>query len=180
RALLDRAGELAERRSGTADGVPFDDIRDSDDVLGPVLEVFASSSYFWVPWEHVQFLEIAAPKSLRDLLWIPARFASFDGQIGEVYLPVLYPGSSASQDDAIRLGLKTDWLESGGIVRGVGRKTLLVGEGARTLPDLREVHFPRPQDQPDHGNAGDDRRGSPPCSHHGRAALGQERRVRSG
>ena len=57
-------------------------------------------------------------------------------------LPGLYPGSSSSADDAIRLGRKTEWIGGdGGTVRGLGRKLFLVGDEARTLLELGEVKF---------------------------------------
>ena len=86
RALLDRAAESRPPIRGTAGGVAFDDFRDADDLLAPVLEVFTATGYFWVPWEQIQFLEVPAPRTLRDLLWTPAKLATFDGQLGEVFL----------------------------------------------------------------------------------------------
>ncbi len=50
--------------------------------------------------------------------------------------------SDASADDMVRLGRKTDWTgEPPGIVRGVGRKLLLVGDDARTILELDVVRF---------------------------------------
>lgn len=143
RALLERAASSHEVVRGTAEGVEFDDFRDADDILGPVLEVFSTTGYYWVPWVHIQFLEVPKPKTLLDLLWAPAKLATYDGQLGEVYLPSLYPGTSASPDGPIRLGRQTDWLDVGaGIIRGVGRKSFLVGEEVRTLQELGQVQFP--------------------------------------
>ncbi len=96
RALLERAASSHEVVRGTAEGAEFDDFRDADDILAPVLEVFSTTGYYWVPWVHVQFLEVPKPKTLLDLLWAPAKLATYDGQLGEVYLPSLYPGTSAS------------------------------------------------------------------------------------
>ena len=142
RALLDRAAASRTPIRGTAGGIAFDDFRDADDLLAPVLEVFTATGYFWVPWEQIQYLEVPAPRTLRDLLWTPANLSTFDGQLGEVTLPGLYPGSSSSADDAIRLGRKTEWIErDGGPVRGLGRKLFLVGDEARTLLELGEVKF---------------------------------------
>ena len=136
RAKIDAVPGSPELR-GVANGEAFEGVRDADDLLGPVLEVFAPAGYCWVPWEQVQFLEVPPPTGLRDLLWAPAKLASFDGQLGEVFLPCLYPGSAADPDGAIRLGRVTDWREGpGGLVRGVGRRLLLVGESARTLQEI--------------------------------------------
>lgn len=153
RALLDSSDAPAAVR-GTSRGVAFEEFRDADDLLAPVLEVFTPGGYYWVPWEQVQFLRVPPPRNLRDLLWMPAQLASFDGQLGEVFLPALYPGSGAHADDLVRLGRKTEWLEPGeGIVRGAGLKLFLVGDDARSLPELDEVQFTPPD-----GFGGDDDR----------------------
>ncbi len=142
RALLEGAAATRAPIRGLVGGTAFDDFRDADDLLAPVLEVFTATGYFWVPWEQVQFLEVPAPRTLRDLLWTPANLSTFDGQLGEVTLPGLYPGSSSSADDALRLGRKTEWNDpDGGPVRGQGRKLFLVGDEARTLLELGEVKF---------------------------------------
>lgn len=144
RALLDNAAEQRRAVPGERRGQPFDDFRDADDLLAPVLEVFASGGYAWVPWEQIQYLEVGEPKTLRDLVWAPAKLASFDGQLGEVYLPALYPGTAAHGDDAQRLGRGTDWNEQAGIVRGVGAKLFLAGEDAHPLFELGAVKFAPP------------------------------------
>jgi type VI secretion system protein ImpE len=145
RALLDRADGSTGPLRGTIDGQEFEDFRDADDVLAPVLEVMTEAGYFWVPWEQVQYLKVPPPRNLRDLFWAPAQLALFDGQLGEVFLPVLYPGSAASPDDLVRLGRKTQWHELGeGIVRGAGCKLFLVGDSDRPLPELGEIQFAPP------------------------------------
>ena len=146
RTTLDRAdGAEADPIRGLAGESAFEGFRDADDVLAPVLEVFAPAGYFWVPWDQVQYLEVVPPKSLRDLLWAPAKLATFDGQLGEVHVPLLYPGSGASADDPVRLGRKTDWSDAGaGIVRGLGGKLFLAGDDARTLLELGHLQFQPP------------------------------------
>lgn len=143
RAAIERAEPLHSPTAGDADGLAFADIRDADDLLAPVLEVFTRTGYFWVPWSQIQYLEIAPPTRFRDLLWAPAKLASLDGQLGEVFLPALYPGTAADTDDAVRLGRKTEWIDDAGgaIVRGRGRKLLLLGDEARTIADLRVLRF---------------------------------------
>ncbi len=150
RARLDRAAEQRSSRHGQVGETRFDDFRDADDLLAPVLEVYAPAGYSWVPWEQIQYLEVPPPRSLRDLLWAPARLASFDGQLGEVYLPALYPGSHTHPDEAARLGRLTDWQDAGaGIIRGAGLKTFLVGDDARTLFQLGNIQFDAPTGVPE-------------------------------
>lgn len=142
REVLERAAALATPVHCTCGETRFDSIRDADDLLGPVLEVFSGPTYYWLPWAHLQYLEIPRVRTLRDLLWVPAKLATFDGQLGEVFLPNLYPGTASSPDDLLRLGRKTDWIgEETGIVRGIGRKLFLTGEEARTLPEMDVVRF---------------------------------------
>ncbi len=150
-----RAGNLAEAVSlveqseagrppmrGRLGEARFEDFRDSDDTLAGVLEAFARGVYYWVPWEDIQYLEIMPPRSLRDLIWAPARVALVQGILGEIHLPCLYPGSAAQADDLIRLGRKTDWVDAGcGMSRGVGLKTFLVDDAFRTIFELRDLHF---------------------------------------
>lgn len=141
KARIDAAGPGPEIL-GDVGGVAFEGLQDADDLLGPVLEVFAPAGYCWVPWEQVQYLAVPPPAGLRDLLWAPAKLASFDGQLGEVFLPCLYPGTAADPDGATRLGRVTDWREQpGGLVRGVGRKLFLVGEEARTLQEIGTIQL---------------------------------------
>ncbi|WP_435020228.1 type VI secretion system accessory protein TagJ [Tundrisphaera sp. TA3] len=147
RKALDRGSEAMPIVSGTmADGTAFADIRDADDLLAPALEVFAPAGYFWVGWDQIQFLEVATPTTLRDLIWARAKLATFDGQLGEVFLPVLYFGTAYfTEDDPLRLGRKTDWMEAGsGIVRGVGRKVILVGEEGPSVLELGTLQFAAP------------------------------------
>ncbi|MHC5540981.1 type VI secretion system accessory protein TagJ [Singulisphaera rosea] len=142
RTILDRSAAEADVIRGTSANAQFEGFQDADDILAPVLEVFARGSYFWLPWEHIQYLEVSQPKTLRDLLWIPAQVATFDGQLGEVHLPNLYPGTTKSEDDLLKLGRKTEWLDLGsGITKGLGQKLFLIGDDAKTLLELGEVQF---------------------------------------
>ena len=157
RLHADAAGHLAAGRLDAARacldeaGHDSGDIRDADDVLGPVLEVYTAAGYFWVPWEHVQFLEVDPPRRLRDLLWAPAKLATLDGQLGEVHLPATYPGTAAGPDGPAKVGRATEWDEPvAGIVRGRGAKLFLVGDDARTLFELGTYQ---------HGPGDDGRRG---------------------
>ncbi len=140
RALLDRANAGAEALKGLLNGKPFVGMRDADDLFGTVLEVMTQGEYFWVALEQIDSLAANAPAFPRDLLWLPARLMLQDGQQGEVFLPVLYPGSHEAADEALQLGRATDWKQAeGGPVRGVGAKTFLVGEDASHVLEWREL-----------------------------------------
>ena len=103
-------------------------LHDGDDVLGPILEVFAQGEYFWIDIQSVQLLETETPKYPRDLIWLPARLETAT-ESGNVFLPMIYYGSSADEDVLLRLGRSTDWLEIGSSFnRGIGLKEWYVDD----------------------------------------------------
>src|SRR5262249_11128351 len=70
---LAKAHEAATPIKGELNGKKFDDLRDGDDLFGPVLEVMAQGGYYWVPLEQVESVTTNAPRFPRDLLWLAAR-----------------------------------------------------------------------------------------------------------
>ena len=48
------------------DGREFDGWRDADDLLGPILEVFRGSRYFWLPVDQVRTLRFGDEEGFRD------------------------------------------------------------------------------------------------------------------
>lgn len=140
KATLDRAEAVTPECKGTLNDKPFGLLRDCDDLFGPVLEVFAKGSYFWVPFEEIDLLASNAPKVPRDLLWLPANLQVKDGPAGEVFLPAIYPGTTETADAEAKLGKVTDWAQApGGPVRGVGTRMLLVDEDSVNLLDCRQI-----------------------------------------
>jgi type VI secretion system protein ImpE len=146
RETLNRAENERPALPGMLDGRPFEDFRDYDDVMGPVLELIIRDQYTWLPWEHVKRVEIDPPKRLRDLLWAPARVQATDGTVGQVFLLVLYAGSSQHQNDQVRLGRMTDWREMGeDVYLAAGAHLLLVDGEEKALLELRSVDFGPPE-----------------------------------
>ena len=142
RALLEQAETSRPRVRGRADDRSFDDFRDGDDRFGPFLEVILAEKYAWVPVEQIERLQIAPPKMLRDLLWTIARLECRNGPRGEVFLPVLYPASSAESDDRVRLGRMTDWKDAGdGFAVGVGQRLFVIGGEDHPLLEVRSIEF---------------------------------------
>jgi len=71
---------------GELNGKSFKELRDADPDIGARLEVFAAGAYVWLPFEHVESLEMGPPQRLRDTLWAPALVQaapSFPGWIWE-------------------------------------------------------------------------------------------------
>lgn len=144
REALDRAEEQRPALSGTFNGTPFEDFRDWDDLLGPVLELILNGQYTWLPFEQIQHMEISAPKTMRDLIWASARLQARDGTVGEVYVPALYAGSHESQNDQVRLGRMTDWRKlSDDLSLAVGLRLFLVDGDDKPLFEARSVEFTR-------------------------------------
>jgi type VI secretion system protein ImpE len=141
-ALLMQADEAAPVVKGTLNGKAFDRLRDGDDLFGPVLEVMAHDDYFWLSLEQVESLHVNPPRFPRDLLWLPAKLSIREGPVGDVFLPVRYPGSHEHADEQIQLSRATDWVQAeGGPARGVGARVFMVGDDAVGLLDWRDVCF---------------------------------------
>ncbi len=140
--LLDESASSRKSLRGHNDGNPFEDFRDGDDLLGPFLEVFFQSDYLWLPFEQIKRVEIQPPRTLRDLLWIPAMVELHDKPLGEVFVPVQYYGSSRHPDDLVKLGRMTDWKTVGeGTLLGAGQRTFIADETECPLLEIRKIDF---------------------------------------
>ena len=150
RQTLDRAEEERPALAGTCNGTRFEDFRDWDDVLGPVLELIVNGQYSWLPFEQIRRMEVNAPKHMRDLMWASARIEAADSTIGEVYIPALYAGSSEHTNDQVRLGRMTDWKRvSDDLSQAVGLRVFLVDGEDKPLFEARSVEFEKPGAQPE-------------------------------
>lgn len=140
-----RAPVSGEPRGGTIDGRPFEAIEDADPRVGGRLELFAAGAYLWIPFEHIEKIEIQSPRRLRDLLWVPALVRTgpaFKGtQLGEVLLPVLAPFSYKHPDDNVKLGRATEWAESDGVATPVGQRVFSVDGEDVPLLEIRSIEF---------------------------------------
>ena len=136
--LLARAEDQRVHVSGQCDGEPFDDLRDTDDLTAPLLEVLTSTGkYYWVPLEAIEVVEFHAPQRPLDLLWRRTHLVVKDGPDGEVFVPAIYAGTAAHGDDQLRLGRGTDWVGGEGApMRGRGQRMLLVGDDGRSIMQI--------------------------------------------
>ena len=127
---------------GELNGKTFTSFRDGDDRTAPVLEVIHGSDYLWVALGQIRRLEISAPRKLRDLFWIRSRVETFEKSLGDVYVPVIYPGSWKNPDDRVKLGQLTQW-ESvrDRMVCGAGQRVFLVDAEQVPLLSIRELEF---------------------------------------
>lgn len=140
-SFAQEAEEARPASSGTCNGQAFDDMRDLDDLTGGVLEVLTSTGrYMWVPLEHVTSMDFEAPASPLDLLWRPTELDVAGGPDGKVFIPAIYYIGDEEVDDGTRLGRATEWNAiTDDLMQGVGLRTFLVGEEARTLMELESV-----------------------------------------
>jgi type VI secretion system protein ImpE len=140
--MLEQSADARRPLPGRLDAEAFTSFRDSDDLLAPILEVFVRDAYVWLPMEHIVKVTMAAPKYLRDLLWIPATIETAGGSGGEVFLPVLYVGSHEAEDDRLRLGRMTDWRSAAdGLTRGLGQRTFLIDGQERGILEVHALEF---------------------------------------
>jgi type VI secretion system protein ImpE len=99
-----------------------------------------NGAYYWVPFERIQRIVVEAPSDARDLVWVPAQFMWTNGGEAMGLLPVRYPGSERSPEDAIRLARKTEWQAlGGGQFAGLGQRVISSDADEVGLLELREL-----------------------------------------
>ncbi|MEZ6062308.1 MAG: type VI secretion system accessory protein TagJ [Planctomycetaceae bacterium] len=141
-ALLAEAEELEVPVCGKLNGSDFEGIRDMDDLLGPVLEVFtATGNYYWIPFSQIHSLELDKVTNLTDMLWRGATIEATGDISGRIHIPAIYFGSEKHEDERVRIGRSTEWLQSSddAPVRGAGQKEFLVGDDAVAVMEIRSL-----------------------------------------
>ncbi len=115
-------------------------LADADSRFGPMFEACLSGKYYWIPFNRVLEISIEPPADLRDLVWLPATIV-FEGGGEEVaFLPVRYPGSERTDDEAIKRARRTEWLPlAGDYVRGIGQHMWTSGDDDFALLDVRSA-----------------------------------------
>jgi type VI secretion system protein ImpE len=136
---------------GTLNGQEFSVLSDADPRIGPRLEAYAAGAYIWIPFKHVESIECEPPKRVRDLLWIPALVRTGPAfkmmELGEVLLPALTWDASRNEDDEVRLGRVTKYIElENGDVTPVGQKMLLVDDEEIPFLEIRKLEFAHPEE----------------------------------
>lgn len=140
--LRQRALDAAPASDGRINGVAFEWIADADSRLGPLLEVILEGKYYWIPFSRIARIETGQPADLRDLVWLPARFTWTNGGAVSGHIPVRYPGTEATADDALRLARGTAWREvPGGAFLGLGQRLLTTDQGDSPLLECRAIEF---------------------------------------
>jgi len=132
--------------TGSINGKPFQQFLDADPRVGGRLEVFAAGNYLWIPFDHIDRVELEPPRRLRDLLWAPAMVRTGPAfhmrELGEVFLPVLSPFSWKHTDESVRLGRTTVWeTDDTGDAIPFGQKMFVVDDEELPLLELRTLQF---------------------------------------
>lgn len=146
REQLDRAEEERPACPVQWNGESYSDFRDADDWVAPVLEFIVQDRYCWLPYEHLQRIEIQPPARLSDLIWIQAKVIAkplAGGFTGEGFIPALYAGTARHANEQVCLGRMTDWLAyNDELARGAGLRLLLAGdEQDKTIFETQTVEF---------------------------------------
>src|ERR1700730_2156972 len=142
RELRERAFSEAAASPGKINGQPFEWIADMDSRLGPMLEVILEGKYYWIPFARMSSVQIESPKTLRDLIWIPAQFTWSNGGNAAGLIPVRYTGTESSSDNALRLARKTEWAQPADeLFVGFGQRMLASDRADYPLLEARQIGF---------------------------------------
>jgi len=144
--LRERAFDAATVVPGSIDSQRFQWISDADSRLGPLLEAIFDGKYYWVPFTAIKRIQIDPPADLRDVVWLPAHFTWVNGGETTGLIPTRYPDSQASEDNAIRLARKTEWIEQPGeLYLGLGQRMFATDEGEFPLLQIRQIDLDHPE-----------------------------------
>jgi len=140
RILIEDIWETLPSVNALIDGKVFSRFQETDSVLSFCLEAFVYEKYVWIPFTEIRELTIAKPRKLIDLLWVSAQLTTLAGLTLNCYLPVLYPNSFKHQDDRVKLGRMTDWIDLGnGLAQGVGQHVYAGAEDDISLLSIEEM-----------------------------------------
>ncbi len=138
--LREQAFEAATAIAGSIDNQRFEWISDADSRLGPILEAIFDGKYYWVPFTAVKRIQIEPPTDLRDLVWLPTHFTWINGGETTGLIPTRYPNSQTSEDSAILLARKTEWIEQPGeLYLGLGQRMLTTDIDDFSLLQVRRI-----------------------------------------
>jgi type VI secretion system protein ImpE len=142
RELRERAFEQAPPVAGTIDDEQFEWIADADTRFGPILEAIVDGKYYWIPFTAIKRIRIEPPADLRDVVWTPAILTWVNGGEAPGLIPTRYPGSESSEDEAVRLARKTEWIEKpGDVYVGLGQRMFATDTGEFSLLQVRQIEL---------------------------------------
>lgn len=120
-------------------------VADADERLGPIVEAVMDGKYYWIPMSHIRQIRLEPPSDLRDMVWAPAEFTWVNGGEAVGLIPTRYPGSEHSEDDAIRLARKTDFVEVGPeTFHAIGQRMWATDEDEYAMLTTRTIEIDHP------------------------------------
>lgn len=138
--LRAKALDAAPATPGSLNGEPFEWIADADSRLGPVLEAVINGRYCWVPFAVLTKVLVEPPSDLRDLVWAAAQLEFPNGGQTVALLPARYAGSAVSNEAALQMARRTEWIEIGADqYRGLGQRMLATSASEVDLLEVREI-----------------------------------------
>lgn len=138
---IDYAELRAPTLQGFWNGQEFDELRDTDDRLAGVCEIYLGRHWVWVPLEQIRTLRLQEPKTILEMAFRQGKLKLQDHREYNVFVPVLY-AHSASFGEEFALGQEVDWTaDSGGPVLGIGAKVWTVGDADEPLQELQMLEI---------------------------------------
>lgn len=137
-------GGVLKTHEDSEQSVEFEWLCDGDGRLGPLLEFLSNGRYGWIPFEAIESLRFIKAQGLSDLLWVQTEVYMADGHSHVGLVPARYPAKVdyASQNDALNLAARTEWIAlSENIYQGLGQKMLMTDENEYGLLDIAEIRF---------------------------------------
>ncbi len=114
-------------RNGTAR--PFNDLRDYDDGIGQMFELFVGNGVTYAPMELVRRLELKAPSQFIEQLAFRATLTTRTGEVINGFMPLLYPCSTTAASAMIRVGRETTFDHIGSACRALGQRDFKLDGG---------------------------------------------------
>jgi protein involved in temperature-dependent protein secretion len=114
-------------RNGTVR--PFTDLRDYDDGIGQMFELFIGNGVTYAPMELVRRLELKAPSQFIEQLAFRATLTTRTGEVIHGFMPLLYACSTTAGDATIRVGRTTTFDYVGRACRAIGQRDFKLNGG---------------------------------------------------
>lgn len=138
--LTQQAFEQAPARAGQAGETTFQWLADADMRFGPIFEIVIQGNYYWVPMDQIKRMDIPAPTSVGDLVWLPVNIELLDGSELPAMLFTRYPGSDSASEGALQMSRLTEWREAtAGYYLGTGQRVFTTDQGDISLLDIRSI-----------------------------------------
>jgi protein involved in temperature-dependent protein secretion len=120
----------------------FGDLRDSDDAIGQMFEVFADDHCVYFPFEMVQRITFEPPQSFVTRFSPRCQIALRDGGVVNGFAPLLYAGSMQAPSPLVRTGRETVFSYVGRARRAMGQRDFFVDGGAMIgMQNIAAIEF---------------------------------------